>query len=159
MNQKILLRAKSLLNHTTPLARDCGRLCGHRCCHGSDDTGMELLPGEYEADRLWLYGEMRDHIFICKGRCERSHRPYACMIFPLFPLLSQKENGNIAIRAQLDIRASSLCPLTNNQLRADFIRAVRRSALILSEDPEYRSYLFQLSTDIQDAQYLKELIY
>ena len=44
-------QARALLETLTPLKRDCGRLCGARCCRSleGEETGMVLFPGEEEA--------------------------------------------------------------------------------------------------------------
>ena len=43
-----LFHAREKLNSVTPLKRDCGRVCGSRCCDSleGEETGMLLFPGE-----------------------------------------------------------------------------------------------------------------
>ncbi len=158
MNDKILYRAKSYVVNETPLYHDCGRLCNHRCCHGDDKTGMELFPGEFEMENLQQCGALHGNIFVCHGQCDRKHRPYACMIFPLFPLLAKEEDGRLKVHLHFDVRARSLCPLTFAQLRPDFIRSVRRSVLVLCEDADYRSCLLESSEKMRDAIRLNSML-
>ena len=48
-----LFAARAKLNTVTPLKRDCGRICGARCCRSleGEETGMLLFPGEAETYR------------------------------------------------------------------------------------------------------------
>ena len=41
-------QARYLLENRTPLAADCGQVCGHACCRcqGDEPCGMRLFPGE-----------------------------------------------------------------------------------------------------------------
>ena len=43
-----LTEAREILAEITPLKRDCGRVCGRRCCSSpeGEDRGMLLFPGE-----------------------------------------------------------------------------------------------------------------
>ena len=43
--------AREKLKNVTPLKKDCGRVCGARCCRPleGEETGMLLFPGEAEA--------------------------------------------------------------------------------------------------------------
>ena len=42
----LLNKAYELLERTTPLTSDCGKLCNGLCCKGDGKTGMLLFPGE-----------------------------------------------------------------------------------------------------------------
>lgn len=153
----LLLRAKSLLETVTPTAGNCGRFCGARCCRGDGDMGMELLPGEYEACALGDFGMQTNGIFVCRGTCDRKRRPYACMIYPLFPLVTQTPEGPI-VRPVVDIRAEGQCPLTVRGIDRSFYTAVRRSALWLLRDDETRTFLLDRSEKQREAARLKQLL-
>ena len=124
----------------TPLAFDCGRLCGSRCCQGGADAGMRLFPGE-AADSGFTVRDTADggRLLLCGGHCDRRVRPLACRIFPLFPYL----DGDGRIRAGFDPRAYALCPLVRARVTPQlaFIRQVRRAGRRLTADPEGRRFL------------------
>lgn len=155
--QSAILRAKQTLESFTPLRGDCGRLCGKRCC-GGEGLGMELLPGEEKLSLMEDFGEITNGVFVCRGVCERRARPYACMIFPLFPLVKEDENG-LKITAVNDLRAAPVCPIASARLLPSFYRAVRRSAFILCEDPEIRSYLLEKTAEYEELEDLKKLLF
>ena len=48
MNIDLLLRAREILENTTPLKTNCGLLCGGACCEADEDGqgGVLLFPGE-----------------------------------------------------------------------------------------------------------------
>ncbi|MDR9827841.1 hypothetical protein RCJ22_19760, partial [Vibrio sp. FNV 38] len=87
----MLLAAREKLNQVTPLKKDCGRVCGARCCLSleAEETGMLLFPGEkacYEGREGWTVRETsRGQIVFCPSRCDRQERPLACRLFPLLP--------------------------------------------------------------------------
>lgn len=155
--QSAILRAKETLESFTPLRGDCGRLCGKRCC-GGEGLGMELLPGEEKLSLMEDFGEITNDVFVCRGVCERRARPYACMIFPLFPLVKEDENG-LRIAAVNDLRALPVCPIASARLLPSFYRAVRRSAYILCEDPEIQSYLLEKTAEYEEIENLKKLLF
>lgn len=157
MSENAILRAKDYLESVTPLRGDCGRLCGKRCC-GGDGLGMELLPGEEKSAPMEAFGEITNGVFVCRGFCERRARPYACMIFPLFPLVREDENG-LKITAVNDLRAENVCPIASDRLLPSFYAAVRRSAHILCEDPEIRSYLLEKTAEYEEIEALKKLLF
>lgn len=149
---KPLERAYALLEELTPLATDCGQVCGGRCCLDSADSeGMLLFPGEETllaqtdftirpADGGWL--------LTCGGVCDRRFRPLACRIFPLFPYVN--ESGRV--QAVYDPRGFRMCPLVREcahvPLERNFVRAVRRVGRILMEDPACAAFLRQQSEEI-----------
>lgn len=118
-------RIYRLLADVTPLAADCGRLCGAACCsEWEQGVGMYLLPGEeimFSKNEEWLSWQEHSteeyefcpswtgsvHFVSCDGFCPRDKRPFACRTFPVVPYLTPK--GELEMR--LDSAASLLCPL------------------------------------------------
>ncbi len=148
-----VLAARAILEDVTPLARDCGRLCGARCCQADEDGrgGMLLFPGEQAlyAGRagFTLYGD--DSVMpgmtllVCDGHCDRKERPLACRVFPATPLLRENK-----LSVALDVRAWEVCPLMEMGARAlsgAFMEAVREAARTLCKCPEHRAYLRALT--------------
>ena len=156
MSENVILRAKALLSSATPLSADCGRLCGARCCSG-EGLGMELLPDEETLSPMLCFGEVKNGIFVCRGECERKYRPWACMIFPLFPLVEEDENG-LHITAVNDLRAKRLCPIAESRILPSFYAAVRRSARILCEDAAVKAYLIEKTEGYREVERLKNLL-
>lgn len=152
MNEAVLA-ARALLNTLTPLKTDCGRLCAGACCEGDDQTGMLLFPGEEELYRDCAFahivpadfslGGKRAKLLVCGGSCERDSRPLACRLFPLF--LKFKDDGTTKLR--MDVRAKSICPLTDYGIKAldpEFKQAARRAYDLLLEDADCAAYLKDL---------------
>ena len=139
---EVLLNAYRKLNLTTPLYIDCGELCDHYCCQG-DDSGMWLLPGEQELlqnEPGYRFVENEtDTVLICADTCRREMRPYACRIFPLFPLVRPRENGKgYNIELIIDPIARRICPLAQSEihLRPMFRYLVRKVTRELIKDPD-----------------------
>ncbi|WP_018084454.1 hypothetical protein [Desulfurispora thermophila] len=99
-------RLYQITAHVTPLAGDCGQLCGKACCQpdATNSLGIYLFPGEEAVLHLpqpWLDWEMHDprrydfpaswqepvHFVKCTRPCPRTLRPLACRFFPLAPHL------------------------------------------------------------------------
>ena len=148
-----VLCARNLLENLTPLKTDCGRLCAGACCQGDEQTGMLLFPGEetfYESCTFariipagFTLGGSDALLLVCSGTCERGNRPLACRLFPLF--LKFKEDGTTRLR--MDVRAKSVCPLTDYGIRAldpDFKQAARQAYDALLEDDACAAYLREL---------------
>ena len=148
--------ARELLVNLTPLKTDCGRLCQGACCQGDEKTGMLLFPGEeafYEGCTFariipagFMLGGQDAQLLVCDGTCDRENRPLACRLFPLF--LKFKEDGTTKMR--MDVRAKSVCPLTDygiKALDADFKQAARKAYDFLLEDDACAAYL----RDLDDA--------
>lgn len=146
----VLKEAWDLLEDLTPLCEDCGRVCDGRCCRPSaESSGMLLFPGE---EALITDGELipaaEGSLYVCGGHCDRSARPLACRIFPLFPYV--EEGGRI--RAVYDPRAWRLCPLVQQHahvaLRREFVRAVRHVGRLLMQDTACAAFLWEQSREI-----------
>lgn len=151
-----VLAARDLLENLTPLKTDCGKLCQGACCQGDETTGMLLFPGEdafYAACTFarvipaeFELGGEAVKLLVCSGTCERANRPLACRLFPLF--LKFKEEGVTKLR--LDVRAKSVCPLTDYGIRAldsDFKQAARKAYDLLLEDARCEAYLRALDAE------------
>ncbi len=149
-----ILEARRLLEERTPLAFDCGRICGAACCHSEGE--MILLPGEAE-----LYpGDPRvaevggRAVFRCAGYCNRRERPLACRIFPL----TVRRTRAGVLDWAMDPRGRGLCPLTRQGKRAlapGFLAAAETVLGLLAAQPLVRAYLDELA--LLYAQY-RELI-
>lgn len=157
----MLERAYALLEEVTPLTTDCGAVCDGRCCHESADSeGMLLFPGEeiLLADAGYTIRPADGgYLLTCDGICDRTLRPLACHIFPLFPVLT--EEGRV--RAVYDPRGYRMCPLVREcahvPLDRDFVRAVRRAGRILTEDSACAAFLRLQSEEIADLNRLLKL--
>ena len=152
--------AREKLNNVTPLKKDCGRVCGARCCRPleGEETGMLLFPGEAEA-----YAELegwtvrhaaRGDIVVCPGTCNREERPLSCRFFPLLPLIG--DDG--AIRVVMDQRARAVCPLARqgkSALDPAFIDAVREAGELLAQSEEQALFLDVLEEEQQELRELR----
>ena len=43
-----LKKIYGMLENTTPVLSDCGKICSAKCCKGDSTDGMLLFPGEKE---------------------------------------------------------------------------------------------------------------
>lgn len=140
----------------TPLPLDCGELCQGSCCKGDEDTGMYLFPGEkvmYENLPDWAkirkcgftFGVHNVDFISCPGECDRSLRPLACRIFPLFPYIDISGE----LRIIMDPRGKGICPLAKaldiSDLDPDFTRTVTYISRLMMRNSLLYSYLFELS--------------
>ena len=151
--------AREKLKNVTPLQRDCGRVCGARCCRPleGEETGMLLFPGEAEAYAGKAGFEVRKtargDLLICSGTCDREDRPLSCRLFPLLPVIG--DDGKV--RAVTDLRAKAVCPLARQGKSAvdpDFAEAVREAGEILAAEDEQAVFLDMLEEEQSE---LKEL--
>ena len=151
--------AREKLKNITPLKRDCGRVCGARCCRPleGEETGMLLFPGEAEAYAGKAGFEVRKtargDLLICSGTCSREDRPLSCRLFPLLPVIG--DDGKV--RAVTDLRAKAVCPLARQGKSAvdpDFAEAVREAGEILAAEDEQAVFLDMLEEEQSE---LKEL--
>ena len=152
--------AREKLKNVTPLKKDCGRVCGARCCRPleGEETGMLLFPGEAEA-----YAELegwtvrhaaQGDIVVCPGTCNREERPLSCRFFPLLPLIG--DDG--AIRVVMDQRARAVCPLARQGKSARdpaFIDAVREAGELLAQSEEQALFLDVLEEEQQELRELR----
>ena len=161
----VYLQLYRLFDKSTPIAADCGKLCGERCCRG-DDCGMYLFPGEERVFRLlnpeWAEIGKSDFcyefrgkkksvpILFCRGGCDRYQRPLACRIFPLTPYINDEKKTEIII----DPRAKAMCPLAKSleidEFDIRFVKNVKRAFALLMKNQEIAEYMKSYS------EYLKE---
>jgi len=153
--------AREKLKNVTPLKKDCGRVCGARCCRPleGEETGMLLFPGEAEAyaDREgWVVRHAaQGDIVVCPGTCDREERPLSCRLFPLLPLIG--EDG--AIRVVTDLRARAVCPLARqgkSALDPAFIDAVREAGELLAQSEEQALFLDVLEEEQEELKSLRK---
>lgn len=161
IENKSLREAYALLEKATPLGNaDCGLACGAICCTDKTGDSMELFPFEKEIFSSLDGFEVVDGevpLVKCNGSCSREHRPLACRIYPLFPLVVN-ESGEEKIRVIYDPRASRACPLASERVRLNrhFLRAVRRAGKYLLRDNKMAEYLKKTSeylTDLIELEY------
>lgn len=158
---KHLERAYALLEELTPLTTDCGAVCGGRCCRESADSeGMLLFPGEetlLAGDDYTIRPADGGWLLTCGGTCDRTRRPLACRIFPLFPYVTAEGR----VKAVYDPRGYRMCPLVREcahvPLERDFVRAVRMAGRILMSDPACAAFLRQNSREIDELNRLVAL--
>ena len=153
--------AREKLKSVTPLKKDCGRICGARCCRSleGEETGMLLFPGEAEAyaDREgWTVRETaRGAMAVCPGTCNRNDRPLSCRLFPLLPL--RGDAGKI--RVVTDLRARAVCPLARqgkSALDPAFIEAVREAGELLARDGRQAGFLNVLAEEQEELKKLRK---
>ena len=153
--------AREKLNHLTPLKRDCGRICGARCCSPleGEETGMLLFPGEeavYAGKAGWeIRQTARGTMLICPGKCSREERPLSCRLFPLLPLIG--DDGKI--RVVTDLRARAVCPLARQGKSAmdpAFIEAVREAGEILAQRDEQAVFLDMLEEEQEELREIRK---
>ena len=148
-----------MLDEVTPLAFDCGELCGAACCRtdgASQDLRLYLLPGEaqvHEPENPWLVWSTErteDHCLpaswgetvytvACPGPegCERALRPIQCRTFPLEPHLTRKGALELVYYAGY---LPYECPLLKGRfpLKGAFLEAVWKAWSLLITDPAIR---------------------
>lgn len=154
MKYWLLKRAYSILDSAQPVPFDCGRLCNKKCCNGSNEDGMLLFPGEEKLfeneDGFKVISTEQGNVLICSGTCDRTRRPIACRIFPLFPYVTE-ENGRYNISVLNDTRAIGYCPLCDEDILRTFSRSVRMAARNLIRDEDCLNFLLQLTQDLTDT--------
>jgi hypothetical protein len=153
----------------TPLADDCGRLCGSICClpDKENSLGIYLLPGEetmFTGNEDWLQWELRHpeeddfpsnwvypvYFLRCLKPCPRDRRPLSCRFFPLAPHLLP-DNTLLLIYETLPLPYS--CPLIENKipLKKDFITTVAACWQELLKEPRIRALVEMDSRDREKA--------
>lgn len=156
MPKTALQRAKRILSRVTPLRENCGTLCDRRCCRGDEKTGMLLFAGEealYQAEPgCTLTAQGGQYFLVCEGHCRRETRPLACMLYPLFPLLTQ-HGGKTELAVVRDPRGLLSCPLLTQELpmQKRFARAVQRCGRLLMRDEAQRRILLETSAMLLDT--------
>lgn len=149
MSKLLIKSAYDMLSDVTPLKSDCGNLCDAACC--ISDGYMLLFPGEKELLKKQDYtfgvteleGFGKADTALCKGTCNRDFRPLSCRIFPLIPKFADDE-----ISLRLDPRGRSVCPLCNKSILSldkEFLNAVKKTLIMLSQDDRISRYLKALS--------------
>ncbi len=146
-------KAYEFFERVTPLYYDCGKICGAKCCGGSDKDGMLLFPGEetfFENNSEFsVYYEAKyDCMAVrCKGICSRNERPLSCRIFPFF---LYNNSGKISVAP--DIRAIDFCPILINKEEVDkkFLRTLRVVAKLFEQDTDICSFLKKITTIMTD---------
>lgn len=151
----LLRRAYALLENSTPLKYDCGKLCGNACCKAETvkskgEAGMVLLP--YEDVLIGGLEEFKikdtsdGKILICNGSCERIFRPFMCRIFPYYARIDEKTGG---ISLRVDPRAANVCPIAikkhGTRHSAYFHRNAIRAVRILMRDEDLKKELIKTS--------------
>lgn len=153
--QELYQQIYKVLNHTTPLVVDCGKLCGARCCQseGEEESGMYLFPGEQVMFRRENWCRMEDSAFTSSGRpvpilfcdppCPRQLRPLACRIFPFVPYVRQ---GKLTVIK--DPRSRGMCPLfwaEETQFSGQFRKKTEYVCRFLFRIPVFHQYFTDLS--------------
>ena len=147
--------AREKLNKATPLKRDCGRVCGARCCRPleGEETGMLLFPGEAEAyagKPGWkIVNTARGDIVVCPGACDREERPLSCRLFPLLPVIG----NDGTVRVITDLQAKAVCPLARQGIQTMdpvFVSAVREAGECLAGDPRQAAFLEALCAEQEE---------
>ena len=147
-----------LLENRTPLMFDCGSLCNAACCQ-NNGKGMLLFPYEEQYISSFntdfriedSYIEIDGYtvkILFCNGICDRSTRPIACRIFPLFPFTYENR-----IIVDYDPRAKGTCPLLMTDLDGIYMGAVfrlmvQKAGLLLSDRPIIKNYLLHMTQEL-----------
>jgi hypothetical protein len=143
-----------MLENITPLAEDCGGLCGSKCCtEWESGVGVYLLPGEEQFFRGSDWCEVVEippeeqpfpgadaYLLRCRGVCPRSQRPLLCRTFPL--AATWEDNG---IKIVFDDDGLLICPLVRQgemeQLNPEFIKRVEAVWKELAIIGPIRSYI------------------
>lgn len=150
------------LGNVTPLQFDCGKLCGAKCCSGTENDGMLLFPGEEYLyhDKDWC--SVKDtHItlsdgyvvklLVCNGKCPRDERPLSCRIFPLMPYIN--EQGRVDFR--IDLRGLGICPLAQNTeehpIQDEFVDGLYKAFPPLLKDEKVVEFIEVLSNQYDDT--------
>ena len=151
-------RAKELIGELTPLkGHDCGQLCSAACCKGDDTTGMLLFPGETTALRVIDLPD-GNRLAVCDGRCDRSQRPLACMLFPFFPTVDERGK----VYAEIDVRACGVCPLAAHSdeviFDQSFVRKVKAAGKLLAKDEACLEFMRSITAQIDQLEELRSAI-
>lgn len=153
--RKLYNKANKLLENVTPLKGDCGTVCGANCCKGDSETGMLLFP--HEETEFNVIEKNGRKLVVCNGTCNRTKRPLACRLFPLFPFVD--ENGKIDVC--LDYRGNGICPLIEHcdevVFDSRFLRRMKKVGKMLYSDSEIAEFMNSCVDEIKEEQQLKEM--
>ena len=176
---KLIEEARRILADVTPLAFDCGTLCGHRCCTDftpDAELGVYLLPGElplFDGTEDWInwtFHSTQEYDFapswghhgqipfmMCHKLCNREKRPFECRTYPLVPYLA--EDGGLEMRYAP--WAEGVCPLTEryriDQLEPAFVKAARQAWRVLLADPEMLDHVRWVTAQLKDWETLPHI--
>lgn len=143
---KLYAQVNSIIGDKTPLKKDCGLICGGKCCKGDSDTGMLLFP--FEECSLSVKEKDGVILAVCDGKCNRDERPLSCRIFPFFPYVTTQ--GKIKVIP--DIRGVNICPLISHyeEIKFDrgFLYRVKKVGRLLYADEHCRKFLEDTSREI-----------
>lgn len=154
MKRIIIEKAYEFLEDVTPKKFDCGKICNQKCCKGRDNDGMLLFPGEKELFEdnksyvIYFDNTYEEYAVRCFGKCNRNERPLACRIFPY--MFYSKNSDSITVAP--DIRAVGFCPLIDlkSDFDREFLRALRITARLLSQDKDIVNFIKKISEMITD---------
>lgn len=159
--ENVIKSCNSLLRNITPLSFDCGKICNGKCCNGDDKTGMLIFPGEKDILDKGINiaeDECGNLIALCGGACNRNYRPLSCRIYPLFPVLKNKQ-GKEYIEVEFDSRAD--CPLCTGEYEISpaFVKAIKRVGKYLLLNEETADFYRKVSAEVEEINNLKELLF
>ena len=144
--KRLYAEMNRIIGNKTPLKKDCGLLCGGKCCKGDSETGMLLFPFEESVLNVTEKDGLR--LAVCEGRCKRYERPLSCKIFPFFPYVTSE--GKIKVIP--DVRGIGVCPLVSRFSETSFDRGflfrVKKVGRLLYTDKECRKFLEDTSREI-----------
>ncbi|HWI63970.1 MAG TPA: hypothetical protein VNT75_19210 [Symbiobacteriaceae bacterium] len=174
-NVKLIEEARRILDDVTPLAFDCGTLCGQKCCTSEsadpdEELGVYLIPGElplFDGSEDWLswrFHSTDDFEFapawekhgqipfmVCHKLCRREKRPFECRTYPLVPL--RHDDGRLEMRYAPWSRG--FCPLPDRykveDLQPEFVTATQKAWSVLLQDPDMLEHVRWLSEQIKAA--------
>lgn len=145
---KLYAEAYAALATVTPIPADCGKLCNNKCCHGDEEHGMILFPGEAEflgikCQKSEMNGETVG-FFTCSGTCHRNRRPLSCRIYPFAPYY---KDGVLSVIP--DPRAKYICPLLQADaigfVQEEFVSAIHTAFTALLQSSEIETMLVRYS--------------
>ncbi|MDO5022168.1 MAG: hypothetical protein Q4E07_02360 [Eubacteriales bacterium] len=166
-NVSAVRAARRILESVTPLNKNCGNICGAKCCQSSDaGDGMLLFPGEEtlypKKSKMFSISKIKEPFFsfyiTCDGTCDRALRPLACRFFPLIPFAEEK-NGKIISGIRLDRRAWPICPLNPSGitgLSRSFVDSAKEATSVLLSSEENLRYIINLTNLINTYQNFSE---
>ncbi len=143
---KLYRKINEILSFSTPLKKDCGKLCDKSCCKGDNETGMLLFP--FEKTELSVIEKNGVRLAVCDGKCDRDKRPLSCRIFPVFPYITK--DGKIKVVP--DLRGNGVCPLIAHfdevKWNRAFLFKVKKIGRLLKKDEATREFLHLQSEEI-----------